>query len=274
VSIYYNDFDKNACQWIKNLISAGHLPPGDVDDRSILDVRPDDLRGYTQVHFFAGLGGWPYALKLAGWDEARPVWTGSCPCQPFSNAGRKAGFDDERHLWPAFRGLIDECSPPVVFGEQVASRLGREWLSGVRVDLEAMGYACGAADISSAVVGAPHSRQRLWWVAHACGNRRARLEKQVDSGHGEAVHARPPADARDGVEVQRQARDPWGDYDFVAGLDGRLRRIEPGTFPVADGVPGRVGKLRAYGNAIVPQVAQAWIEAYMSSAAEMEEIHS
>jgi DNA (cytosine-5)-methyltransferase 1 len=172
MSAYYNEIDKHAAQWLRNLIAEGLIAPGDVDERSIEDVLPSELAGYTQCHFFAGIGGWSYALRLAGWPDDRPVWTGSCPCQPFSAAGKGKGADDERHLWPAFRWLIDQCRPATVFGEQVASRLGRDWLAGVRADLEALGYGVGAADISAAGVGAPHIRQRLWWVADSNGRQR------------------------------------------------------------------------------------------------------
>lgn len=170
---YYNEIDPFAVAWLRNLIEAGQLPAGDVDDRSIVDVRPGDLRGYGSCHFFAGIGGWPYALRLAG--VAEETWTGSCPCQPFSVAGSGKGTADERHLWPAFRRLIEECQPPIVFGEQVAGKAGRTWLTGVRADLEARGYAVGAANLCAAGVGAPHIRQRLYWVAHSEGDR-ARCE--------------------------------------------------------------------------------------------------
>src|SRR5574343_242423 len=121
VLAYYNEIDPFAAQWLRNLISAGHIALGHVDERSISDIRPSDLVGYIQHHFFAGIGGWSYALRLAGWDDSRPVWTGSCPCQPFSQAGKQAGTKDDRHLWPEFFRLIRECRPEVVFGEQVAS---------------------------------------------------------------------------------------------------------------------------------------------------------
>lgn len=164
---YYNDNDKGAVKWIKYLIRKNLIPKGEVDDRDIREIEPRELDGFTQCHFFAGIGGWSYALQLAGWPADRPVWTGSCPCQPFSVAGQGRGIDDERHLWPSFRWLIAQCRPATVFGEQVASRDGREWLAGVRFDMEAMDYAVGAADLCAASVGAPHIRQRLWWVAHA-----------------------------------------------------------------------------------------------------------
>ena len=137
MSAYYNEHDEFAANWLCNLIKAGLIADGEVDTRSIVDVRADDVAGFDQCHFFAGIGGWSYALRRAGWDDERPVWTGSCPCQPFSLAGAQKGFADERHLWPTWRELIRECAPSVVFGEQVAS--ATDWLGLVRGDLEAMG---------------------------------------------------------------------------------------------------------------------------------------
>lgn len=169
---YYNEIDPYAAQWIRNLIAAGHVSAGDVDERDIRDVCPDDLRGYTRCHFFAGIAVWDYALALSDWPADRPVWTGSCPCQPFSAAGKGGGFADERHLWPAFFHLIQERRPPVVFGEQVASKDGLDWLDLVQADLESEDYAVGAADLCAAGLGAPHIRQRLWFVADAGSERR------------------------------------------------------------------------------------------------------
>jgi len=166
LTAYYNEFDPKAAAWLRELIKAGHIAPGDVDERSIVDIRPADLVGYTQCHFFAGVGVWSYALRRAGWSDERPVWTGSCPCQPFSAAGKGDGFDDERHLWPHFHWLIQNCRPAVVFGEQVASKDGLGWLDLVQADLEGSGYASGAVDTCAAGFGAPHIRQRLYWVAH------------------------------------------------------------------------------------------------------------
>ena len=167
MTAYYNEFEPKAAAWLRELIRGGHIAPGDVDERSILDVTPDDLRPYTQCHFFAGIGVWSYALRRAGWPDDRPVWTGSCPCQPFSTAGKRGGIADERHLWPAWQWLIGECRPDVVFGEQVASKDGLGWLDLVRADLEGTGYTFGALDTCAAGFGAPHIRQRLYWVADA-----------------------------------------------------------------------------------------------------------
>ena len=156
MSVYYNEFEPFAAQWLRELMADGLIAQGEVDERSILDVRPADLRGYDQCHFFAGIGGWSYALRLAGWPDDRPVWTGSCPCQPLSSAGKQKGHADERHIWPAFYELIAECRPSTVFGEQVASKDGREWLAGVRADLEDSRYAVGAADVRCGRWGAAH----------------------------------------------------------------------------------------------------------------------
>ncbi len=164
---YYNEIDPFAAQWLRNLIAGGHIAPGEVDERSIEDVTADDLRGFTQCHFFAGIGVWSHSLRLAGWPDDKPVWTGSCPCQPFSAAGKGDGFADERHLWPAFFHLISECRPKHVFGEQVAAGNANAWFDLVQTDLEGMGYAFGLVPFTSASIGAPHIRERAYWVAHA-----------------------------------------------------------------------------------------------------------
>ncbi|WP_232539322.1 DNA cytosine methyltransferase [Comamonas koreensis] len=172
MAAYYNEIDKFAAQTLRNLIAAGHIAPGDVDERSIEDVHPNDLKPYTQCHFFAGVGVWSYALRAAGWPDDRPVWTGSCPCQPFSQAGQGTAFDDERHLWPAFHHLISQCRPAAIYGEQVASKDADPWLDLVHTDMEALGYAFGAVAFPSAGVGAPHIRDRTYWLAVRGSGRR------------------------------------------------------------------------------------------------------
>ena len=177
---YYNEYDKKTAAWLRELIKAGLIPDGVVDERSITDVRSSDLAGYTQCHFFAGIGGWSLALQLAGWPSDRPVWTGSCPCQPFSTAGKGLAQADERHLWPAFFNLIKECRPEHVFGEQVASAIGKGWLDGISADLGEEGYACGSAVLGAHSVGSPHIRQRLYWAADSNSGR----FQQCDEGIG------------------------------------------------------------------------------------------
>ncbi len=186
---YYNDIE--TAGWLRNLIDAGLIPPGEVDERSIIDVRPGDLRGFTQCHFFAGIGGWSEALRLAGWPTDRPVWTGSCPCQPFSTAGKRKSLEDERHLWPEFYRLIRQCRPEYVFGEQVSGKPGLQWLDVVQDDLESSGYAIGSVTFPAGSVGAYHQRQRLYWVAKPTGERR----------HGERVLLQPGRQEQAGAEV-------------------------------------------------------------------------
>ena len=292
--IYYNEIEPHAVAWLKNLMDAGHIPAGDIDNRSIEDVRPSDLAGYVQCHFFAGIGGWPLALALAGWPVDRPVWTGSCPCQPFSAAGKGAGFADERHLWPSFQHLIAQCRPPVILGEQVASKDADPWVDLVHADLEGMGYAFGCVPFPAASVGAPQIRDRTYWVADTCRQGlseqwRQRNEPARPAAHGvsdgladaarsgrreERAHGRGLAfgdraqGLAAGLEHGGSDHRPgptngfWRAADWLGCTDGKWRPVEPGTFPLAHGVSGRVGRLRAYGNAINPWQAAEFIEAY------------
>ena len=221
---YYNEIDPYAAQWIRDLMAEGWITKGDVDERSIEDVRPNDLAGYDRLHFFAGIAVWDYALNQAGWGRSE-IWTGSCPCQPFSAAGKGAGFADERHLWPHFHWLIEQCRPPIVLGEQVASKDGLAWLDLVSADLEGSGYTSGAVDTCAAGFGAPHIRQRLYWVGHAIG---ARLEGHA--GHGDdaagwSLAAGSTAEAGDagGMADARRALGQRGpDTEGLDGADPRL----------------------------------------------------
>ena len=315
MSAYYNEMEPYAAQWLRNLIDKGLIAKGEVDERSILDVAPADLRGFTQCHFFAGIGGWSLAARLAGWPDERALWTGSAPCQPFSVAGQQKGKEDERHLWPVFFGLIRACRPPVVMGEQVAAAVGKDWLDGVCLDLEGIGYACGAVVVPACAVDAPHRRDRLWFVADSTSKglaqcdgagtfatRQPNAEPQRGGGvHGIVADAgqvgrdgwaspagcetgsnagsegRSSSDVADADESGPQGRlvlrergderSAWSDgVEWAIGADGKARRVKSGVRLLAHGVPARVGRLRAYGNAIVPQVAAEVIGAYLDAA--------
>jgi DNA (cytosine-5)-methyltransferase 1 len=251
---YYNEIDPYAAQWLRNLIAAGLIALGVVDERSIEDVRPEDLLGFTQCHFFAGIGAWSLALRNAGWPDDRPVWTGSCPCQPFSSAGKQKGKTDERHLFPVWHSLIRECRPPALFGEQVSSSIAHGWLDDVYQGLEAEGYAVGAVVFPACSVGAPHRRERLYFVAHANG--------AGSQGHGGFVGEHD----QKGREIQngRYTEDSfWDSGTWIDCPDGKQRLVEPSIPLLAHGASQRVGRLRAYGNAIVAQQAEAFIRASM-----------
>lgn len=278
MSAYYNEIDPYAAQWLRNLIKAGHIADGEVDERSIEDVRPDDLRGFTQCHFFAGIGVWNHAFRRAGWDDSTPVWTGSCPCQPFSTAGKGDGFTDERHLWPHFHYLISECRPPVVFGEQVAGKSGLTWLDLVQTDLENTDYATAAFNLSACGFGAPHIRQRLFWVADTTGFRLRKRSESATSQEGweqgcdetGQLEKRFEGCALSDVQQttiyqadQKSGGGYWSESDWIHCDDGRKRPTRPGAFPLVNGATQRVGRLRAYGNAINAEVATQFIKAYM-----------
>jgi len=223
MSALYNEIDPFAAAWLRELSRRGHIAEGVVNESSVVQLDPVDVASATQFHTFAGIGVWSYALSLAGWPDDRPVWTGSCPCQPFSAAGKRGGFADSRHLWPAWFRLIEECRPPVVFGEQVTSKDGLAWLDAVYADLEGAGYAVGAVDLCAAGVGAPHIRQRLFFVAERLGDgQREGLEGHAGHGDGDGgrSHATGPAteaSAVGGLEHgTRDRREPRG-----TGTDGR-----------------------------------------------------
>jgi len=289
MTAYYNEIDPFAAQWLRELIKAGHIAPGDVDERSIEDITPNEIKDYTQCHFFAGIGVWSYALRQAGWPDNRPVWTGSCPCQPFSAAGKGGGFTDERHLWPAWFHLVTQCRPAQIFGEQVASKDGLTWFDLVQTDMEGAGYAGGAVDLCAAGFGAPHIRQRLW-LAYSLSTGRA--EGRTGAGERQATRSRSVSGlaytesnrqqgeslrgekglSKNGVAENNGANQYgnasptngfWRAADWLRCRDDKWRPVEPGTFPLVDGASARVGRLRGYGNALNAEVAKAFIEAYM-----------
>ena len=259
MTAFYNEIDPFAAQWLRNLIDAGHIAPGVVDTRSIEDIAPDELRDYTQVHFFAGIGVWSYALRLAGWPDNRPIWTGSCPCQPFSGARKGAGVADDRHLWPAFWWHIKGNRPATVIGEQVSSSDGLDWFDHVHANLEESGYTATALDLCAAGVGAPHIRQRLYWVAHTGGDGREGGLSWRSDPQREMVNGQAGCDGA--ANTPLEVNGLWRDADWIRCKDDGLRAIESGLEPLVDGLAGRVALCRAYGNAIVAPLAQAFLTA-------------
>lgn len=290
---YYNENNAHAAAWLRELIREGFIAPGDVDDRSINDVHSDDLHGYTQCHFFAGIGVWSYSLRNAGWPDDREVWTGSAPCQPFSQAGKQLGESDPRHLWPDFFQLIDACRPARLFGEQVSGKAGYGWLDGVTADLENKDYACWAFDIPACAVDAPHIRNRLYWgasiVEHSAllGRRERWTESELRSGwsalaganaSSDVGHANDPrlplrqsipGDPRAKCATAQRTNDGtvsfWADAEWVTCHDGKARRTKRGLPLLVAGAPGRISMWRALGNAINAPLAIEVIKAFMES---------
>lgn len=248
MAAWYNEIDPFAAQWLRELIKAGLIADGEVDERDIRDVRADDLRGFTQCHFFAGIGGWSYALRLAGWPDGRPVWTGSCPCQPYSVAtvghGGAQGTRDDRDLWPVWFPLIDACRPASVFGEQVRAAIGWGWLDRACLDLEAAGYSVAPVVLRAAGIRMEHERKRLFWVADAGG----------EGWEGHQPVERFPVAAESALAVPGNPgawsrRVMAGDVSNLLPCDGLSVVMERDA-------------LKGYGNAIVPQVGAAFIQAY------------
>ncbi|MBN4866521.1 MULTISPECIES: DNA cytosine methyltransferase [Providencia] len=256
---YYNEIDPYAAQWLRNLIDAGLIAPGDVDERSIEEIKPYELEKYTQCHFFAGIGIWSLALRQAGWPDDKPVWTGSCPCQPFSGAGKGNGTTDERHLWPAFFHLIEQQKPNTIFGEQVASTDGLGWLDIIQTDLEAAGYTTAAIDLCAAGFGAPHIRQRLFWVGYSDSKSTCRQGQ-----HSELIHQKRWKDKERYAVSTNVATCIWDDWQPNQGADEKTRVLPAGYGLETDGITNIVGRVRAYGNAIVAPAAKEFIKAYIA----------
>lgn len=303
MTAYYNEFDPKTAAWLRQLIKNGVIAPGEVDERSITDVTAEDLRGFTQHHFFAGIGTWSYALRNAGWSDNRPVCTASLPCQPFSAAGNRKGKDDERHLLPHFIELVRQCDFDIIFGEQVEAAIRHGWLDDLQANMEAEDYAIGHAVLGAHSVNAPHQRLRLYWMAYAFSKRQEgkRWEKQEgiaqysqDSRMGDSEykqHERCVLGCEEKLtkdsfwstsEFTRPSPIDYTDIDWLECQDGKQRPIKSGLKPLVDGLargvrysggaidPNNTGlartiRLKGYGNAIHAGTAQLFIESAMEA---------
>ena len=206
MSVYYNENDPVAAAWLFELMKNGEIPNGEIDTRSIRDVRASDIRDFTQCHFFAGIGVWARAMRDAGISESQSVWTGSCPCQPFSASGKGEGVNDERHLWPDWFWLFRQCRPNAILGEQVGQKSGYAWLDLVSNDLEGESYAVGASDTPSCGYGAPNIRNRLYFVGLANTDNAKRWTDGTRGNHSDGKDARRKEGASDAEQRGNDGR--------------------------------------------------------------------
>lgn len=303
IRAYYNEFDTKSAAWLRQLIKNGNITPGVVDERSITEVKPDDLNGFDRVHFFAGIGTWDYCLNGSGWGD-RPIWTASLPCQPFSAAGKGLGKADERHLLPHFLNLVKECKPAAIIGEQVAPAIGHGWLDDLYAEMEACDYAIGSAVIGAHSIGAPHIRQRLYWVgisngagsqpwretAEAARHRGTAKSTGSINGLGDSEHEQHQGCVYECREESSQDRERSsseftrsGEIEWIYCRDNKYRPVKPGIQPLVNGTArgmvhsgdpsepinanatqeARAIRLKGYGNAIQAQTAIAFITAFM-----------
>ena len=255
---YYNEFDPKAAAWLRQLIENKDITDGEVDERSITEVEPGDLNGFDRVHFFAGIGTWDYCLTKSGWGD-KPIWTASLPCQPFSAAGKGLGKSDERHLLPHFLELVRQCKPHTIIGEQVEAAIRYGWLDDLQANMEAESYAIGHCVLGAHSIGAPHIRQRLYWVADSETAARERAEQgnnsesyggNINSGLGNTEHdgriaskikgsngaAIQHSAARENGAGESERTGPSSSLSWIYCRDNKYRPIEPGIQPLAHGI--------------------------------------
>ena len=245
MAVYYNDNDPYTAAWLRNLIRAGLLPEGDVDERDVREVSPSDLREYRQCHFFAGFGGWAAILEQVDWPENREIWTGACPCRT----------EDEQQLWPEFFRLIEACRPRMVLGGQDGGKLGAEWLAAVVLDCEEVGYEIAAAGLPAASVAAPQLGERFWFGASAG-----------------SVTAGWPVLPRDPVSWAALHQGVWANSEYVPCADGRIRRIGQGISPLRPYAENHRRQLRVIGKGVVPSVGVVFLRAWLAAENEVGQV--
>ncbi len=286
---YYNDIAPFCIDILRKHITAGDLPAGEASLNDIRTVDPAPLQGFRQWHLFAGIGGMPYGLRLGGWPDDAEILTAGFPCQPVSVAGKRCAQADDRWLWPEVDRFIRLLRPRVVLLENVPGLLIRG-MGDVLRDLAASGYDASWRVLAAADVGAPHRRERVWIVAYPqersewAGLRAHRTDGLGRRRSGDCVGAdvmahaeslsgqvRPPAGERPGRSASGgDVADPHRQWKLQSpgcqpykrrrtGDGGRQWAVEPDVGRVADGIPHRVDRLKALGNAVVPQCVAALV---------------
>lgn len=262
----------------------------------------------THLDLFSGIGGFALAAQRAGFEtvgfsEVEPyackvlnerfpavpnigdvrqlanfahlagritVLTGGFPCQPWSEAGKRGGASDDRHLWPAMCATIEALRPAWVIGENVPGLISLG-LEDVCADLERRGYTTQPLTVPAVAAGAPHLRERVWILAHADSGRRwANSPAGHDSNghdagreetHGESVASGASRASQNlahahgvrGLQPQGREREEWRRLS-----DGSWWLREPDVARVAYGIPAESHRRRGLGNAIVPQIAEVF----------------
>ena len=262
------------------------------------DVRKMNGATRTHIDLFSGIGGFALACRWAGietiafceiekyaqrvlrknfpgiriFEDVRQfpatefrepfLLTGGYPCQPFSQAGKRRGAEDDRHLWPSMFGIIRTSRPTWILAENVAGHVTLG-LDEVLADLESEDYAVQPIIIPACAVDAPHRRDRVWILGNAkkrSGNERGRgcnenRELQISEPRNASREIAFADSNRRRCEKRESERKPLFDFNLESESDGRLWSAEPNVGRVAHGIPRRVDRLRGLGNAIVPQVA-------------------